>query len=389
MWASHCCGTTWPSGPTVSLTTRTQALYHLGASGQQARSWACGGVVAEGVHCAAATWVGAAPVGAKWQGQSKASSQCHLHGLRQQSGSCLPLAGPTASGAVLGHSATKLATKLATTLDRGSIRFESASHGTASRVATRPYLFRPPLARLGPPGPRATWGSRPAGSASAAARRHGARPPPSSRSTMYLSATRAVSRAWVPRRPPRRPNMPPALCAQPTVKPGHPARPGGDVPRAAFFLLAHPAQATTQRGPNGIIVHSGICCGLGRRQCPDSMVGAGDAHVNSSNHAHCKSGRCGRWSRICLSVRMRSSAYACTNAGCPSSVPRTKTPRWASGLSPCQTSPSNSAIPGGAGMASAAMARVLPRFEAIPQWAATVPATSSTAARAPAGLVMM
>ena len=44
---------------------------------------------------------------------------------------------------------------------------------------------------------------------------------------------------------------------------------------------------------------------------------------------------------------------------------------------------------GRGGMASAAMARVLPRFEAIPQWAATVPATSSNAARAPAGLVMM
>ena len=88
---------------------------------------------------------------------------------------------------------------------------------------------------------------------------------------------------------------------------------------------------------------------------------------------------------------MRSSAHACTNAGCPSGVPRTTTtPRWGLGLvPPRQTSSPSSAMPGGAGMASAAMARVLPRFEAIPQWAATVPATSSKAARAPAGLVMM
>ena len=131
---------------------------------------------------------------------------------------------------------------------------------------------------------------------------------------------------------------------------------------------------------------------LRERRCWDSMFGAVGAHTATaatcSNHAHCKSGNAMGGPEVAAPCA-RSSAHACMNAGCPSGVPRTTTPRWASCLSPCHTSSPSSAIPGGAGMASAAMARVLPGFEIIPQWNAKVPATSSNAARAPAGLVMI
>ena len=138
------------SGGTGLWVTRSCERGHQGAS---KRVLGHAGAWSPKASIVAAAWVGAAPVGAKWQGRSKASSQCHLHGWRRQR--VAASAGMAASGAVLGHSATKLAT----TRDRDSIRFESASHGAASRVATRPYLFRLPLALLGPCKTRAPRGA--------------------------------------------------------------------------------------------------------------------------------------------------------------------------------------------------------------------------------------
>ena len=89
VWASRCCGTTWPSGPTFPRHADPGALHDFGTSDQQAHSWTRGRVVAKSVHCATANWVGAAPIGAKWQGQLQATSQCHHHGLRRQGGGCL------------------------------------------------------------------------------------------------------------------------------------------------------------------------------------------------------------------------------------------------------------------------------------------------------------
>ena len=71
------------------------------------------------------------------------------------------------------------------------IWFESASHGIASRVATRPHLFRPPPAR--PPSRTARHVGHSVHLspckvclASAASCRHVARPLPASRSSVYL-----------------------------------------------------------------------------------------------------------------------------------------------------------------------------------------------------------
>ena len=52
----------------------------------------------------------------------------------------------------------------------------------------------------------------------------------------------------------------------------------------------------------------------------------GEAHNNSNNQAHCKSGSWGKWSSSALSARKRSSAQARTNSGWPMGEPRMTTP---------------------------------------------------------------
>ena len=99
-------------------------------------------------------------------------------------------------------------------------RSNSFAAPSASRVATRPDLFRPPPVRPGPPGPRATWdfpSTLPlAGSA-------WPQPPPVGtlhgplllpEAPCICWPTQATGRARAPRRPPRRPSTPPVLCVQ-------------------------------------------------------------------------------------------------------------------------------------------------------------------------------
>ena len=87
VWASHCCGTTWPSAPTASRATRTQArsttFAHLADKPvrEQAGAWSPKGA-------------GAAAAGANRQGQAKASPERNLHGLWRAAVSHAPACGP-------------------------------------------------------------------------------------------------------------------------------------------------------------------------------------------------------------------------------------------------------------------------------------------------------
>ena len=76
-------------------------------------------------------------------------------------------------------------------------------------------------------------------------------------------------------------------------------------------------------------------------------------------------------------------------SACPTGVPSTTIPRWADGLSPRQTSSPSSAMPGGGGPSLAAIARILPRLDPMPQWSATAWVAASSAVRARLGAVTM
>ena len=208
--------------------------------------------------------------------------------------------------------------------------FDSTSHGIASRVATRPCLFRPLLARVGPPRPRATWDNP--------------------------STLRPAGVAWP--QPLRGPHLPASgawvafaqaavLCAQLIVNRGHPVRLGVrrcPAPRPYIAQMASSCIRAYVADSDGGIVRI-------------AWLARGGVHISS---------------------RQVVQKLPCAWVLLPMLAQMARRPRWASGLSPR------------AGMSSAAMAPVLPRFEAIPQWAAIVPATSSSnAARARAGLVMM
>ena len=126
-------------------------------------------------------------------------------------------------------------------------------------MAARPHLFRPPV-RPGPPGPRATWDSRstlrPAGSAwlqpPLVGTLHGPLPLPGAPCT--CRPTQAAGCAGAPRRPPRRPSTPPALCAQLIANLGPPEQLGVRRCRAHGLHLNMPITSVKRVGENSTSV---------------------------------------------------------------------------------------------------------------------------------------
>ena len=86
MRASHCCGPTWPSGPTASRATCTNVCSHgLGAGGM---------VVTVCVdNCTAAAAMFAASVSGDWQRQPQPPPQSYEHAVARQSGASLARGG--------------------------------------------------------------------------------------------------------------------------------------------------------------------------------------------------------------------------------------------------------------------------------------------------------